>query len=361
MADAGGGLRGASLRTRVMATAALLVVLTSLVTAVLGTTLLRSYLLSRSDAQLRDFATVASRIVQRQQLQPSGQQPSADAAHAVPGRGGQRGRADQHGGRAAGRGRRTAAVRRAAQRHRNAVHRCRPRVPRETPGASWCSGCPAEVIWSSPTVSATSTARSPAWRLPTRWPRASPSCCWPASACRWCGPAWHRSGRSSRRPRRSRAVTSPGASTIRRGNTEVGRLAEALDVMLASIEAAYLARADGEARALRSQERMRRFIADASHELRTPLTSVRGLAEYGLQQGERGQPGGTAAADGPDRPRGRPDGPAGGRSPAAGQVRRRARPGPPARRPGQHRGRGRPAGPHRGRRAADHAARRPNR
>jgi len=68
------------------------------------------------------------------------------------------------------------------------------------------------------------------------------------------------------------------------GNTEVGRLAEALDVMLASIEAAYVARADGEARARRSQERMRRFIADASHELRTPLTSVRGLAEYGLQQ-----------------------------------------------------------------------------
>jgi two-component system OmpR family sensor kinase len=30
---------------------------------------------------------------------------------------------------------------------------------------------------------------------------------------------------------------------------------------------------------------MRRFVADASHELRTPLTSVRGLAEYGLQQG----------------------------------------------------------------------------
>ena len=70
------------------------------------------------------------------------------------------------------------------------------------------------------------------------------------------------------------------------GNTEVGRLAESLDVMLASIEAAYLARADGEARALRSEKRMRRFIADASHELRTPLTSVRGLAEYGLQQGD---------------------------------------------------------------------------
>ncbi len=61
-----------SLRTRVMAAAALLVALTSLVTAVLGTTLLRGYLLSRSDAQLRDFETVASRIVARQQLQPGG-------------------------------------------------------------------------------------------------------------------------------------------------------------------------------------------------------------------------------------------------------------------------------------------------
>ncbi len=53
-----------------MAAAALLVALTCLVTAALGTTLLHSYLLSRSDAQLRDFANVASRIVQRQQLQP---------------------------------------------------------------------------------------------------------------------------------------------------------------------------------------------------------------------------------------------------------------------------------------------------
>ena len=43
-----------------------------LVAAVLGTTLLRSYLLSRSDSQLRNFATVATRIVERQQLQPAG-------------------------------------------------------------------------------------------------------------------------------------------------------------------------------------------------------------------------------------------------------------------------------------------------
>jgi two-component system OmpR family sensor kinase len=55
--------------------------------------------------------------------------------------------------------------------------------------------------------------------------------------------------------------------------------------MLGTIEAAYRARADGEDRAVRSEQRMRQFIADASHELRTPLTSVRGLAEYGLQQG----------------------------------------------------------------------------
>jgi two-component system, OmpR family, sensor kinase len=61
--------------------------------------------------------------------------------------------------------------------------------------------------------------------------------------------------------------------------------------MLASIETAYLARADGEAHALRSEQRMRRFVADASHELRTPLTSVRGLAEYGPAAGRRGQPG----------------------------------------------------------------------
>jgi two-component system OmpR family sensor kinase len=35
---------------------------------------------------------------------------------------------------------------------------------------------------------------------------------------------------------------------------------------------------------------MRRFVADASHELRTPLTSVRGLAEFSLQQGADASP-----------------------------------------------------------------------
>ena len=54
--------------------------------------------------------------------------------------------------------------------------------------------------------------------------------------------------------------------------TEVGRLGNALNLMLQRIEEAFSAR-----RA--SEERMRRFLADASHELRTPLTSIRGYAE----------------------------------------------------------------------------------
>jgi two-component system OmpR family sensor kinase len=54
--------------------------------------------------------------------------------------------------------------------------------------------------------------------------------------------------------------------------TEVGRLGNSLNAMLAQIEAAF-----EERRA--SESRLRRFVADASHELRTPLTSIRGYAE----------------------------------------------------------------------------------
>jgi len=54
--------------------------------------------------------------------------------------------------------------------------------------------------------------------------------------------------------------------------TEVGRLGLALNEMLAQIERAFAAQ---EA----SEQRLRRFLADASHELRTPLTSIRGYAE----------------------------------------------------------------------------------
>jgi two-component system OmpR family sensor kinase len=54
--------------------------------------------------------------------------------------------------------------------------------------------------------------------------------------------------------------------------TEVGRLGLALNAMLERLEQAFSQR---EA----SEERLRRFLADASHELRTPLASIRGYAE----------------------------------------------------------------------------------
>ncbi|MBB6033017.1 two-component system OmpR family sensor kinase [Phytomonospora endophytica] len=68
--------------------------------------------------------------------------------------------------------------------------------------------------------------------------------------------------------------------------TEVGQLGAALNTMLSQIETAFAASAASEAQALRSEERMRRFVADASHELRTPLTTVRGFAELYRQRGE---------------------------------------------------------------------------
>ena len=82
-------------------------------------------------------------------------------------------------------------------------------------------------------------------------------------------------------------------------DTEVGRLGRSLNVMLSHIEGSFRARAASEAAARRSEEaarhsatlasrsedRMRRFVADASHELRTPLTAIRGYAEYYRQRG----------------------------------------------------------------------------
>lgn len=61
--------------------------------------------------------------------------------------------------------------------------------------------------------------------------------------------------------------------------TEVGKLSAALNSMLGQIEAAFDARRASENAARASEERMRRFVADASHELRTPLTSIRGFSE----------------------------------------------------------------------------------
>ncbi len=61
--------------------------------------------------------------------------------------------------------------------------------------------------------------------------------------------------------------------------TEVGSLSRSFNSMVAQIESAFSAQSVSEAQARASEERMRRFVADASHELRTPLTSIRGFAE----------------------------------------------------------------------------------
>ncbi|RII42374.1 sensor histidine kinase [Galactobacter valiniphilus] len=65
--------------------------------------------------------------------------------------------------------------------------------------------------------------------------------------------------------------------------TEVGRLSASLNAMLARIEASFRAQAA-------SEDKMRRFVQDASHELRTPLVTIRGYSELyrhgGIPAGE---------------------------------------------------------------------------
>ncbi|MEV6274218.1 HAMP domain-containing sensor histidine kinase [Nocardia sp. NPDC051832] len=66
---------------------------------------------------------------------------------------------------------------------------------------------------------------------------------------------------------------------VRGTNTEVDRLSQSLNGMLAQIQSAFAATEASEASARESEATMRRFVADASHELRTPLTTIRGFAE----------------------------------------------------------------------------------
>lgn len=70
--------------------------------------------------------------------------------------------------------------------------------------------------------------------------------------------------------------------------SEVGRLGQALNVMLGRIE-------EGFAERQRSEQRLRRFVADASHELRTPVTSIRGYAEL-FRRGAADRPADLAVA-----------------------------------------------------------------
>ena len=70
--------------------------------------------------------------------------------------------------------------------------------------------------------------------------------------------------------------------------TEVGQLGVAFNTMVDEIEVAFSERAA-------SEDRLRRFLADASHELRTPLTSIRGYAEL-FDLGVRDRPEDLAAS-----------------------------------------------------------------
>jgi two-component system, OmpR family, sensor kinase len=79
--------------------------------------------------------------------------------------------------------------------------------------------------------------------------------------------------------------------------TEVGRLGQSINSMLTQIETAFHAQQESEEAAVQSEERMRRFVADASHELRTPLTAIRGFAEYYRQRGGAEGSGGSLPAE----------------------------------------------------------------
>ena len=64
--------------------------------------------------------------------------------------------------------------------------------------------------------------------------------------------------------------------------TEVGRLTTSLNTLLSRIEESFALRKA-------SEDKLRRFVADASHELRTPLTAIRGFSELHRQGAVMGE------------------------------------------------------------------------
>lgn len=277
-------LASAPLRVRVMAVAAILVTVTSVVTGWLGTVLLSGYLLGRGDAQLRDFASVASHIVARPRPphRPPGNPglPTQFYVRVVSADGHSRVAADS--------------VRVAHPPQLSAAQQRRASGPftvaaAGAPGHDWrvlvralpggrrvVIGYSLDGLYSTVTRLEVADAAAGAVAL---------------AMLAVLGLPLVRVGLAPlARIERSAVAIAAGDLSQRIDHpsrrTEVGRLAGALNTMLGRIEVAYRARAEGEARAVDSEERMRRFVADASHELRTPLTSVRGLAEFSLQQGE---------------------------------------------------------------------------
>ena len=69
-----------------------------------------------------------------------------------------------------------------------------------------------------------------------------------------------------------------------RPDTELGAAAAAFDEMLDALEGAEHQARVAEAASRASEERTRRFVADAAHELRTPIAGVQAAAEAVLQQ-----------------------------------------------------------------------------
>jgi len=80
-------------------------------------------------------------------------------------------------------------------------------------------------------------------------------------------------------------------ANLSHSSDEVGQLGMAFDTMVDRLQAALTASSE-------SEERMRRFLADASHELRTPLTVLRGSSEVLLRQDARERPDIAAALQG---------------------------------------------------------------
>jgi two-component system OmpR family sensor kinase len=80
--------------------------------------------------------------------------------------------------------------------------------------------------------------------------------------------------RVSELPLETGEVSMPERVPVDAPHTEVGRVGTALNTLLGKVESSLAVR-------FASEQKLRRFVADASHELRTPLASVRGYAELG--------------------------------------------------------------------------------